>query len=214
VPSLKLKVKFTPSRYASLLISRCQHQTSRGGFCLQEKSAAKLQRLPRESQQEYMRLLEENGKWSAEIAGQQAQLESLNARIAEAEEQLSMDRSREEGQSLESQLMRLQSQLKEVQEEARSARADPAELRDKLFRKTKEDNERLVRLQQVHREVLEDSEAKRKVALFPRFRQPLCLQRPDARGRRLRIWTWTLTNAVMKAGKAKRLRSCTSATRK
>jgi peptidoglycan hydrolase CwlO-like protein len=85
---------------------------------VQEKSAAKLQRLPRESQQEYMRLLEENGKWSAEIAGQQAQLESLNARITEAEDQLSMDRSREEGQSLESQLMRLQSQLKEVQEEA------------------------------------------------------------------------------------------------
>jgi peptidoglycan hydrolase CwlO-like protein len=133
---------------------------------VQEKSAAKLQRLPRESQQEYMRLLEENGKWSAEIAGQQAQLESLNARITEAEDQLSMDRSREEGQSLESQLMRLQSQLKEVQEEARSARADPAELRDKLFRKTKEDNERLVRLQQVHREVLEDSETKRKVGFL------------------------------------------------
>lgn len=54
-----------------------------------------------------MRLQEENGKLSGDIAQQQAQLETINARIAEAEEMLSHDRTREEGQSLEHQVRTL-----------------------------------------------------------------------------------------------------------
>jgi hypothetical protein len=61
------------------------------------------------------------------------------------------------------QLGRLQAQLQELKEEAKNARADPAELRDRLFRKTKEENDKLVAAQARYREILEDSEAKRKV---------------------------------------------------
>ena len=52
-----------------------------------------------------MQLSEENARLSAEISQQQAQLESINARVAEAEAELSRDRYREEGQRLEAQVL-------------------------------------------------------------------------------------------------------------
>ena len=77
---------------------------TRNASATQDKAASKLQRLPREAQAEYAELIDANSKMAADIASQQAQLEAINARIAEVEEELSHDKSREEGQMLENQV--------------------------------------------------------------------------------------------------------------
>lgn len=129
---------------------------------IQSRAAAKLDSLPEAARDEYRRLLEENERFSGEITQMQAQLESYNLRISHAEEELGRDRWREEGQRLEKQIGRLRAQLSELQEEARDAEMDPAEMRERLFSKVKSDNEKLATLARRLEEIEEDNEGKRR----------------------------------------------------
>ena len=109
----------------------------------------------------YAALTNENERLTSEILHKQAQLENINARIADAEESLSRDRWRDEGVRLESQIGRLQSQLDELREESRQAKMDPAEMRDRLYSKVKADNEKLLNTTRMLKALEEENDSKR-----------------------------------------------------
>ena len=62
------------------------------------------------------------------------------------------------------QLQRLRAQQADLQEEVRNTKVDPAEMRERLFKKSKEDNDKLTRLQAVMKATEADNEQQRRVS--------------------------------------------------
>ncbi len=64
------------------------------------------------------------------------------------------------------QLQRLRAQQTDLQEEVRNSKVDPAEMRERLFKKSKEDNDKLTRLQAALKAIEADNEAQRRVRVW------------------------------------------------
>ena len=62
-------------------------------------------------------------------------------------------------------MQRLRNQQADLQEEVRNAKVDPAEMRERLFKKSKEDNDKLTRLQAQLKTIEADNEQQRRVRL-------------------------------------------------
>ena len=100
--------------------------------------------LPRDKQELYGRLLEENRDLTEQIRGKQAELERMNFDIDEVEQQLRRDPYRDEYARLEKMLGRVERERGELEEEAAQTSLDPAEARERLLAKAREDNQRLM----------------------------------------------------------------------
>lgn len=131
---------------------------------LNEMAAAKMNALPRDKQEMYGRLLDENRHLAEDLNGKQSELERLNREIAEVEEQLRRDPYRDEYGRLEKQLGRVERERAQLEEEAAQTSLDPAEAREKMLARAREDNQRLVTLTDRLKDVQEEVARKRKVA--------------------------------------------------
>jgi intraflagellar transport protein 74 len=119
---------------------------------LQRQSEARINSLPGQQVQAYRAMTQESRSLGAEAQQLQSELEQLNAQIEHAEADLRRDRVRDEFAATEKRAAMLWREKAQLEEELGATRLDPAEARDKLLAKVKEDN---ARLQQLDRQLKE-----------------------------------------------------------
>jgi len=202
---------------------------------LQRVAAAKMDSLPPAKREKYGRLLEENRALSEEVRNKQSELERINADIEDAENELRRDPYRDDYARLEKMLLRVEHERDELEEEAKQTSLDPAEARERLLAKAKQDNARLMQLGQRLQEVQDTVVRKRNVrsslahALVVGLRRramarvvvgaSCCLlaalaNQPRGDCRLLRTLSKTWKSARAKLGIVRSTRCCTSATKK
>jgi intraflagellar transport protein 74 len=129
---------------------------------LQRAAEARINSLPPPLVQEYRALVAENRALAQEAGAQQGELEQLNAQIEQGEGELRRDRVRDEYALAEKRLTLLKRERASLEQEMAATRLNPAEARDKLLAKVKEDNARIQALDKQLRAVEEAAAARRK----------------------------------------------------
>ena len=131
---------------------------------LQRQSEARINSLPAQQVHEYRAMAQETRALAQEAQALQAELERLNAQVEQAEGELRRDRVRDEYALLERRLAHLQRERAQLDEELGATRLDPAEARDKLLAKVKEEN---ARIQQAEKQLraAEEAAAQRRKAI-------------------------------------------------
>lgn len=110
---------------------------------LNRAAEARINSLPPALIAEYRSLTAENHAMANEANNAQNELENINAQIEHAEVQLKQDRIRDEYALLEKRFNHLRKERVGLEEELANSRLDPAEARERLLAKVKEDNARV-----------------------------------------------------------------------
>lgn len=113
---------------------------------LQQVASNKMNSLPQHQQEKYRRLVEENRALMNDIRVKQGDLERLNQEIEDAETELRRDPYRDDYARLEKMLARVERERTELDAEAKETSLDPAEARERLLARAREDNARLMDL--------------------------------------------------------------------
>ena len=129
---------------------------------LQRQSEARINSLPAQQVQAYRQLTQETRALAQEAQAQQAELEQLNAQVEHAEAELRRDRVRDEFAATEKRVSLLWRERTMLEEELGATRLDPAEAREKLLAKVKEDNARIQQLDRQLKAAEEAGAAKRR----------------------------------------------------
>ncbi|OQR96489.1 Intraflagellar Transport Protein 72/74 [Thraustotheca clavata] len=128
------------------------------------KQEDKINQLAPNKLEKYRALLDENHHAEAELEAKSQELEMLIQAIRAKEEELSMDKYREEYDHLENQAMRLKKEGKMIQDDLATAQMDPAEARNMLLARVKDDK---TKMEQVEKQIasIEEENAGLKKAL-------------------------------------------------
>ena len=113
---------------------------------LNRSAESRINSLPPALIAEYRTLTAENHAMTNEANNAQNELENINNQIEHMEMQLKQDRIRDEYALLEKRLNYLRKERNGLEEELANSRLDPAEAREKLLAKVKEDNIRVQNL--------------------------------------------------------------------
>lgn len=131
-----------------------RQERERGAHRLEEQiaeieraSEARMNSLAPALQAEYRALSDENKALGSEISSLQGQLEALNSHVEAAESAVRRDRVRDEYALLEKRAQLLGREREALEEEMAATRLDPAEARDRLLAKVKDDNARIQALE-------------------------------------------------------------------
>jgi len=129
---------------------------------LQRQAEARINSLPAAQVAAYRALTQESRVLSQEAQQLQAELEQLNAQVEHAEAELRRDRVRDEFAATEKRAALLWRERAQLEEELGATRLDPAEARDKLLAKVKDDKERLGQLERELKAAEEAAAARRR----------------------------------------------------
>jgi intraflagellar transport protein 74 len=129
---------------------------------LQRVAEARINSLPPPLQAEFKALNEENRALGAEMNILQTQLEQLNAQVEASEAALKRDRVRDEYAILEKRVAYLKREKASLDEEMAATRLDPAQARERLLAKVKEDNVRMQVVDKELKQLEEENAARRK----------------------------------------------------
>ena len=129
---------------------------------LHQASEDKILSLPRQLQEEYTMLTNQNQAKQQEINVKRDELDQLDSQIAGMEGALRKDRTRDEYARLMKELQKLRKEKAHVEVEAKAATMDPAEARAAMLAKVKEDTAKMNELKQATKRQREANEGARK----------------------------------------------------
>ncbi|KDO16561.1 hypothetical protein SPRG_17927 [Saprolegnia parasitica CBS 223.65] len=115
------------------------------------KQQDKINQLAPQKLEMYRALLEENHHAEAELEAKSQELDMLMQAIRAKEDELSMDKYREEYEHLEHQALRLKKECKMVQDDLATAQMDPNEARNLLLARVKDDK---IKMEQVEKQIV------------------------------------------------------------
>lgn len=130
---------------------------------LQKAAEARLNSLAPPLQAEYRSLVAGSKALSANVVNLQSTLERINAQVETAEAAVKRDRNRDEHAMLEKKIAHLKRERASLDDEMNSTRLDPANARERLLAKVKDDNAHIQQIEKTLRAVEDDSASKRKI---------------------------------------------------
>ncbi|RHY02140.1 hypothetical protein DYB25_011885, partial [Aphanomyces astaci] len=114
------------------------------------KQQDKINQLAPTKLEKYRALLEENHQGEAELEAKSQELDMLMQAIRAKEDDLGMDKFRDEYDQLERQAMRFKMECKTIQDDLKTAQMDPTEARNMLLARVKEDK---AKMEQVEKQI-------------------------------------------------------------